>query len=302
MRKQAKGIPDLRMLAPVYILLAILFAVLIRRGDMQLLSPAGVIADYQSKILWGALVFATIVGTTIIISFFTVIFRYHEDNHRKYEPSWTAGISLQLIAWVIPSIVIAVISYAVWSTAHTVDPYKPLASTKTPITIQVVALRWKWLFLYPYDGIATVNMMEIPAGTPVNLQLTADAPMNSFWVPRLSGQIYAMPGMVTQLHIQADTTGNFSGSAAEINGDGYAGMDFMVKAVSAADYQAWKSTAQRSTKTLDYRNYPQLAAPSEYVPPANYSLADRNLFHEVVMQFMEPGADLSTLQVRGKSL
>lgn len=295
----AKKVHVLRILLPVYACFIVLFAVLIRRGTMQLLLPAGTIADIQSRILWGALAFAAVVGSSIIITFFVVAFRYRDGAQARYTPEWTAGKKLQLAGWLIPLVGISAIAVMVWDTAHMVDPYRPLSSTTTPVTVQVVALQWKWLFLYPQDHIATVNMLEIPAGTPINLQLTADAPMNSFWVPRLSGQVYAMTGMVTQLHIQADRPGSYPGSSAEISGAGFAGMAFMVKAVPARDYTAWKATARRSPQSLNYAAYASLAKPSSYNAPATYALADPNLFQAVIMQFMVPGADPSTLTIRG---
>lgn len=293
---------NIRLFLPLYICLGIMFTLLIRQGHMQLLDPAGVVASSQSKILWGALIFAAIVGSAIIVSFFVVIFRYQERNHRRYEPTWTAGKRFQLATWSALTVIILIISLGVWETTHLIDPYRPLASSKTPITIQVIALQWKWLFIYPNDHIASVNSLAVPVGTPVNFQLTADAPMNSFWVPSLSGQIYAMPGMVTQLHIQADKPGDYPGSAAEINGDGYAGMAFTVRAVSANDYRTWVSSVKRTNQSLDYRTYVQLARPSSYNQPTVYTVPDSNLFHEVVMQFMAPGANLSELQIGGNRL
>ena len=291
-----------KLLLPLYALLIIVFAMLIHNGTMQVLMPSGTIADFQSKIFWGAFTFALVVGCTIIGSFFYVIFHYQEGKGRRYEPSWATGKGLQLLAWGVPSIVIVAISFAVWGTAHAIDPFKPLASTKQPVTIQVIALQWKWLFIYPNDRVATVNYLEIPVDTPVNLELTADAPMSSFWVPSLSGQIYAMTGMVTQLHIQADKAGNYPGVDAEINGDGYSGMDFIVKAVPERTYKAWKDVSSRAPQKLDYRAYTQLAQPSSYNAVATYAAPDPSLFTEVVMQFMAPGAGTSALHVRGTNL
>lgn len=299
----SRTVPLIKILLPLYIGLAIAFVILIMRGNLQLLEPVGVVADFQSKILWGALIFACVIGTAIIASFFFVIFHYQEDKHRKYEPTWTAGNKLQAFTWGILTVIILVISFGVWVTTHAIDPYKPLASSKPAVTIQAVALRWKWLFIYPDSGLATVNFIEIPEGTPVNFQLTADAPMSSFWVPRLSGQIYAMPGMVTQLHIQADKTGTFPGASPEINGDGYSGMNFTVKSVSASEYQAWHSSAAtHATQSLDYAAYTKLAQPSSYDPDATYKTPDPSLFHEIVMQYMAPGVNQAELQVGGTSL
>lgn len=297
----ADRVPVVKLLVPVYICIAALFAVLISRGSMPLLQPSGYIADIQSKILWGAIIFALLVGVTILTSFFIVVSRYKESNHREYDPDWKASKLVLSLGWSIPILAIAVISVLIWNTAHLVDAYKPIGNSKG-ITIQVVALRWKWLFLYPNDRIATMNTLEIPANTPINLELTADAPMNGFWIPQLSGQIAAMPGMVTQLHIEADKPGTYAGHPAEISGDDFADMDFAVKAVPMQDYNAWKSSIAKSANLLNYTSYTQLAQPTTDNSVAYYTLADPNLFNEIVMQFMAPGTSPSGLQVRGANL
>lgn len=289
-----------KLLVPVYVCIAALFAVLISRGSMPLLQPSGYIADIQSKILWGAIIFALLVGVTILTSFFIVVNRYKENNHREYDPDWKASKLVLSLGWGIPVLAIAVISVLIWNTAHLVDYYRPIGGKG--VTIQVVALRWKWLFLYPNDRIATMNTLEIPANTPVNLELTADAPMNGFWIPQLSGQIAAMPGMVTQLHIEADKPGTYAGHPAEISGDGFADMDFTVNAMSAQDYKAWKAGMAKNANTLNYTEYTQLAQPASDSSVAYYTLADPNLFNEIVMQFMAPGTSPSALQVRGANL
>ena len=301
---RADQLPIFKLLVPLYVCLVAVFAVLILRGNVQLLDPAGLISGVQSQILWAAIAFAGIVSTALIASFFIIIFRYREGKHRTYEPTWTVGKATQAFVWLALTCVIVVISFFVWYTAHLIDPYKPLESSTPPVTIQVVALRWKWLFLYPNDHIATVNQLVIPTDTPVSFQLTADAPMSSFWVPRLSGQIYAMPGMVTQLHVVADKAGTYAGNDVEINGDGYSGMEFTVRAMPGDQFAAWKSTvaSSRALQQLDPSSYVQLAEPSSYNQPATYHLRDANLFDAIVMQFMEPGANLSELTVRGVKL
>ncbi len=299
---RANKVPVFKLLLPLYVCIAGMFAILIARGNMQLLQPAGYIANIQTKILWGAIAFAGIVATIVIGSFFVIVFRYKEDNHKAYAPDWSGGKMIVIFAWGLPLLAISVVSVLVWNTAHMVDPYKSISGTHAPVTIQVVALQWKWLFIYPNDHIASVNMLEIPAGTPVNLQLTADAPMNGFWVPRLSGQIAAMPGMVTQLHLEADTAGTYQGSPAELSGADFAGMDFSVKAVSASEYASWKSLMRQNGNVLNYTSYKQLAEPSGYNSLEYYSMPDPNLFTEIVMQFMAPGTDPSALQIGGRSL
>ena len=291
--------PNFKLLLPLYAVLAVIFAILISRGNMQLLQPAGYIAEIQSKLLWGIIIFGGIMATLIISAFFYMVFHYREGKPARFEPNWVASKTMQIFWWGIPAIGIAIISSIVWQTAHAVDPYQPIAGTR-PVNIQVVALQWKWLFIYPDDNIATVNKLVIPVNTPISFRLTADAPMNSFWIPRLSGQVYAMTGMVTQLHIRADKLGTFTGSAAEISGDEFAGMNFTVQSVSDNDYASWKTEAMARSQIFDYAAYRQLAKPSGDTSPAEYRLTQPNLFDVIVMQFMEPGIDTSTLQVRGE--
>lgn len=291
-----------KLLVPLYCLMAAVFVVLIARGNVQLLNPAGYVAGMQSKILWAAIAFAVVVGGSLIATFYIVIFRYRDTRGRRYEGGWTVGHKAQLLAWLVPTLVVVVVSYFVWDTAHLLDPYKPLAGSQ-PLTIQVVALRWKWLFLYPNERVATINQLVLPVNTPVSFQLTADAPMSSFWIPRLSGQVYAMTGMVTQLHLMADKLGTYPGQDVEINGDGYSGMDFTVRVVSANDFANWKNHASTAAlSSLDYHDYAQLAEPTSYNQPKTYHLRDANLFDAVVMQFMEPGLNLADQTVKGERL
>jgi cytochrome o ubiquinol oxidase subunit 2 len=149
-----------------------------------------------------------------------------------------------------------------------------------------VALQWKWLFIYPEQNIATVNFVEFPNSTPVNFQLTADAPMNSFWIPELGGQMYAMPGMSTQLHLMADRPGEFNGSAAEISGKGFSGMKFIAKATSQKDFDTWVKSVKQSSNMIDLSKYNKLAEPSENNPVITYASVEKDLYNSIIMKFM----------------
>ncbi len=186
-----------------------------------------------------------IVPTFILL--FVVAWKYRAKNAKaKYDPEHSHGVFGELILWMIPSVVIAVMAVITWNATHKLDPYKPLESEVKPLTIQVVALDWKWLFIYPEQGIATLNFVQFPERTPIHFELSADgSPMNSFWIPQLSGQIYSMTGMTTQLHIMADGPGEYTGRAAEINGEGFADMTFVAKSTSQSDFEDW--VAERKT-------------------------------------------------------
>ncbi len=152
----------------------------------------------------------------------------------------------------------------------------------------MIALDWKWLFLYPDRGVATVNFIQIPVDTPVNFEITADAPMNSFWVPQLGGQIYAMPSMKTELHLMAHETGDFRGSSANISGKGFAGMTFTVRASSEEEFLQWIKKTKKSSLHLGFEEYENLVQPGEYHPVTYYTLEDKNLFDKVLMKYMTP--------------
>jgi cytochrome o ubiquinol oxidase subunit 2 len=171
--------------------------------------------------------------------------------------------------------------------SNALDPYKPLRSNVPAITIDVVALDWKWLFIYPEQGIASVNLVEFPENTPIHFYLTADAPMNSFWVPQLAGQIMVMPGMTTQLNLAATQLGDFNGFSGNISGEGFAGMAFTARAVSLEDFDQWVSSVQASSTTLSQGMYSTLLLPSEYNAVAYYAPVDPNLFYSIQTKYME---------------
>ena len=176
-----------------------------------------------------------------------------------------------------------------WDATHQLDPFKPLESEVKPLTIQVVALDWKWLFIYPEQEIATVNFVQIPARTSIHFMLSADgSPMNSFWIPQLSGQIYSMSGMTTSLHMMADVPGIYTGRAAEINGEGYADMTFVVKSTTEADFDAWIASVKQSSLQLTDPIYNELIKPSIKNPVTLYSYVEKDLYNKIVMKYMHP--------------
>jgi cytochrome o ubiquinol oxidase subunit 2 len=175
-----------------------------------------------------------------------------------------------------------------WYKTYQLDPYKPLAADRKEMTIQVVALQWKWLFIYPDEGVASVNFFQIPKDTPIRFELTADAPMNSFWIPHLGGQIYAMPAMRTKLNLIADEVGDFRGSSANISGEGFAGMSFIARASSEEDYRRWINEAKRSPQGLNWNTYTQLVKPTQYVPPKTFRLQDSEIFGQIINKYMHP--------------
>ncbi|HSW47609.1 MAG TPA: COX aromatic rich motif-containing protein [Candidatus Saccharimonadales bacterium] len=285
------------LIALVFLLLLTLFTLLAKNGNLQLLNPQGFIAEKQSQILVTALFLALIIGIPIVGITFLIAFKYREGNHKtKYTPDWTGSKALIFAWWAVPTAFVIILASATWISAHELDPAKPIESPIPPVTIQVVALEWKWLFIYPDEKIATVNFIEFPVNTPVNFELTADAPMNSFWIPSLGGQIYAMSGMVTHMHLIANKQGEFPGGAAEINGDGFSDMNFIAKSTTTTDYRNWLQTVRNSGKVLDLASYNTLSTPSTNNSRSFYYYPDKNLYNQIIMKFMAPPTEKMDMQ------
>jgi cytochrome o ubiquinol oxidase subunit 2 len=187
-----------------------------------------------------------------------------------------------MLVWSIPVMTVFLVGGVAWVGAYDLDPPKPIASDVKPVRVQVVSLDWKWLFIYPDQGIASVNQLTIPAGTPVSFELTSSGVMNSFWVPQLGGQIYTMAGMVTRLHLQADHPGTSRGLSANFSGDGFATMRFNVDAVPAESFAQWVDMTRNAGPLLDAQAYADLAKPSSAVPPFTYRAVAPNLFDGIL--------------------
>ncbi len=257
-------------------------------GNFDLLNPKGIIAHKQVRLLVTALLIMSAIILPVFIALFYIVWKYRAGKNRAdYTPEIIGNSKKEILLWVSPIVIIFIISILNWKSTHDLDPYKPLISNNKPITIQVVALRWKWLFIYPEAGIATVNFVEFPENTPIKFELTADdAPMNSFWIPQLGGQMYAMAGMSTNLNLMADKEGEYNGSAADISGFGFAGMRFKAKSVTEADFNEWVKAVKMSSPVLSASAYNELLKPSENNKPAFYSSTDKDLYNTIVMKYM----------------
>lgn len=189
------------------------------------------------------------------------------------------------MVWGVPLLIIIVLGWVTWETTHALDPYRPLESDTPPINVQVVATDWKWLFIYPDLGIASVNELALPVHTPVSFTVTSDAAMTSFFIPALGGQIYAMAGMQTKLHLIANETGEFRGIAANYNGPGFSDMHFTTLSLSTADFQTWVTKVKGAATSLDHSSYAQLAKPTLKHPVTYYSAVQERLFLDIVDKY-----------------
>lgn len=258
-------------------------------SDIAVLNPKGLIAEKERRLLVIATFLMLIVVIPVFLLTFAIAWKYREDNHKsKYDPKWDHSWLAETIWWGIPCIIMAVLGVVTWKGCHELDPWRPLTSPVSPIHIQAVSLRWKWLFIYPEQGIATVNFVQFPVNTPVNFEITSDAPMNSFWIPQLGGQIYAMAGMRSKLHLIADTADEFRGSSANISGRGFSGMTFTAKSSSQDEFDAWVDSVRSSPLHLTLGEYSNLTKPTEYQPVSYYLLKQADLFEQILMKYMAP--------------
>ncbi len=286
--KEKFGLVAMALVAFIAILIMLVYG-----NDIPVLNPKGEVAGKERDLI----VFGTLLSLVIIVPVFTMTFviawRYRESNKKaKYQPDWDHSRLFESIWWGVPLLLIIILSSVTWKSSHELDPFKPLESSTKPLRIQVVALPWKWLFIYPEQNIATINYVRFPEDTPVNFEVTADAPMNSFWIPSLGGQIYAMNGMVTKLHLIADQAGEYRGSSANISGRGFSGMKFIAEASSEASFKEWVGEVQKDSGGLGIEKYSDLSRPSENNPVQQFALADKNLFDYITHQFsINPEAD-----------
>jgi cytochrome o ubiquinol oxidase subunit II len=257
-------------------------------GGSGVLDPKGPIADAELQILANSLGIMLAIVIPTILATLAVAFWFRSSNRRaSYLPEFRYSGRLEVLVWSIPAMTVLLVGGVAWVGAHDLDPRKPLSASAKPVNIQVVSLDWKWLFIYPEQGIASVNHLVMPAGIPISFELTSSGVMNSFFVPQLGSQIYTMAGMATRLHLQADHTGSYRGLSAQFSGDGFADMSFKADAVSTEAFEQWVASARGSGPTLDAQSYADLAKPSTAVAPYTYRAIAPHLFDGIVMSEMQ---------------
>jgi cytochrome o ubiquinol oxidase subunit 2 len=246
------------------------------------LSPAGPVGRGERLILLNsiAIMLAIVIPTLIAIA--SVAWWFRSSNRRaRYQPLFSYSGQLELLVWSAPALVVLFLGGIAWVSSRDLDPTRPLAVRQTPLDVQVISLDWKWLFIFPQQGIASVNRLVIPSGTPVHFHLTSATVMNSFFIPQLGSQIYTMAGMDTELYLQADHTGQFAGLSAQFSGDGFSDMRFSVEAMQPADFGVWVASA-RGHAPLTWAAYHALAANHGRVTASVYGEVADNLFTDVV--------------------
>ncbi len=263
-------------------------------GTFALLDPKGTVALAERGLMLHAVEFMLIVAIPVYILLFFFAWKYRAGNTKaKYMPDWEHSKMDELIWWAIPLEIVLILGALTWTSTHALAPNKPLSGTP-PLVIEAVALDWKWLFIYPDQSIATVNYVRIPVNQPVEFEVTADAPMNSFWIPQLGGQIYAMTGMINALNLEASDVGKYAGGSSNYSGAGFAGMKFTAEATSQSDFDAWVQIVRLSSNTLSTSTYADLAQASADNPVLYYGAVEQNLYNEIVTKFM----DLKSMQMQ----
>ncbi|MDB5448432.1 MAG: Ubiquinol oxidase subunit 2 [Phenylobacterium sp.] len=258
------------------------------------LDPQGPVGANEKTITIDALAIMLAIVIPTLLAGFAFAWWFRASNTRaRYQPEWTYSGRIELIVWAIPLLVILFLGGMIWVSAHELDPGRPLKAPPgvQPVEIDVVSLDWKWLFIYPREGVASVNQVVVPAGTPVRFRITSASVMNAFFVPQLGSMIYAMNGMVTDLHLQADHPGAYYGRSAMFSGDGFADMHFQLRSVPAADYAAWIAQARAGGgPALDLQTYGQLAKQSQNVAPFTYRAVQPDLFQAIAAQKVPPAS------------
>jgi cytochrome o ubiquinol oxidase subunit 2 len=266
-----------------------LFAWRIHEAGIAVLQPRGTVAAQEKHLIVIAVLLSLVVVIPVYIMLFSFAWKYRESNKKaRYQPELDGSRLYESIWWGVPLALILVLGVITYRSSHSLDPFKPLASPVPPMTIQVVALDWKWLFIYPKQNAASVNFVQFPVNTPVKFEITSDAPMNSFWIPQLGGQIYAMSGMATNLNLAASKAGDYQGVSANISGDGFSGMHFIARASTESGFNKWLETVHQNSASLTAGTYSRLAKPSENVPVSFFGSAQSGLFDSVIAKYEPP--------------
>lgn len=266
--------------------------VLLSGCDSALLDPKGQIGLEQRSLILTAFGLMLIVVIPAILMAVGFAWKYRASNKEaKYTPNWSHSNKVEAVVWTIPILIIIFLAVLTWKTTHALEPSKPLVHDEKPLTIEVISMDWKWFFIYPEQGIATVNEIAFPANTPVEFKITSNSVMNSFFIPRLGSQLYAMAGMQTKLHLIANEAGTYDGISASYSGKGFSGMKF--KAIATPDAQAfdqWVAQVKASPQVMnDMAAYEKLAAPSENNKVEYFSSVKPGLFVDVINKLMGPG-------------
>jgi cytochrome o ubiquinol oxidase subunit II len=272
----------------VYVLMA-LGVILVLSGcdyDFLLLDPKGPVGkEEKDLIVWSFLIMLLVVVPVIIMSIWFSIAYNEKNTDAEYKPEWSHSTAIEFWVWTIPCLIILALAVLTYKTSHSLDPRKPLTSDLPSVQVQVVALDWKWLFIYPKYKIAVVNEMAMPVDRSIEFVITSDSVMNSFFIPQLGSQIYAMAGMENRLHLMASEVGEYLGMSANYSGYGFSGMKFKAHAVSEEEFLSWVEKVKSSSAVLADEEYAVLAKKSKNNPVKYYQLQSSLLFNSIIEKY-----------------
>lgn len=282
-------------LAKSIVLLPLTF--LLAGCNAVVMTPAGDVAMQQRDLI----LISTFLMLLIIVPVLTLVVvfarKYRAGNKdARYEPDWDHSTHLELVIWAAPLAIIICLGAVTWVGTHLLDPYRELGrigpgklvdANVEPLEVEVTALDWKWMFIYPQYNIATVNELVAPVDRPISFKLTSSSVMNSFYIPALAGQIYAMPGMQTRLHAVINQPGEYKGFSSQYSGHGFSGMHFAFRGVDNAEFDQWVSQVRQAPEVLDRNRYLQLEKPSERVPPMHFASVENGLYTAIVNMCVE---------------
>ena len=273
-----------------------LFTLIVAGAGLTLAGCSGGVLDPKGQvgmdeknliILCTILMLIVVVPVIVLTLYFAWKYRASRD-FEIYTPKWAHSTKIEAVVWSIPILIVISLSVITWRSTHALDPYSPLEGKGEHLTVEVVSLNWKWLFIYPEQGIATVNELVFPANKPVAFKITSESTMNSFFIPQLGSQIYSMAGMETKLHFIADEPGTYKGISSNYSGAGFTGMKFNAIATpTEGDFNDWVASVKQAQTALTPASYEQLAKQSENNPVTYYSNVSEGLFHDIVMKYMK---------------
>lgn len=253
-------------------------------SQVPILDPQGPVGIEGRDTLLRAFFMMMIVVIPVFVLTAWFVWRYRASAGGRYQPNWQSR-AVDTAVWTVSGLIVLSLGIHGWIFTHRLDPYRALPSATPPLEVEVVAQDWKWLFLYPAQQVAAVNELAIPVGTPVRFRITSDTVMNSFFIPALGSQIYAMAGMQTQLNLMADAAGTFTGRNTQYSGAGFPEQSFTVRALSPAEFEAWVATARQSPQTLDETAYAALVKPTEGHPVTYYAGFTAGLFASIIARY-----------------
>lgn len=291
---------------------AAVFAAGLAGCEGAVLDPAGDVAREQRNLIYISTALMLLIIVPVMVLIVTFAWRYRKGKGGTYDPSFDHSTALELLIWSAPLTIIIALGALTWSSTHLLDPFRPrdqaarltapAAQHPDPLRVQVVSLDWKWLFIYPEQGIATVNELALPVGRQVRFDLTSTNMMNTFYAPTLAGMIYTMPGMQSSLHAVLERPVESFGLSANYSGAGFSDMRFKLRGLAPAEFERWVAGAQGSGRALDLAAYRRLAQPSEKVPVIRFARVEGDLYRRILERCVEPGTPcMSEIMARDRA-